>query len=48
MHGLRHSYARWQYEKGLESGMSAKEARLFVAEQLGHGRDDVTRVYLGK
>lgn len=47
-HGLRHSYARWQYEKGLESGMNAKEARLLVSEQLGHGRDDVTRVYLGK
>lgn len=47
-HGLRHSYARWQYEKGLKSGMNAKEARLFVSTQLGHGRDDVTRVYLGK
>lgn len=48
MHGLRHSYARWQYAKGIDRGMNEKDARLFVAEQLGHGRDSVTRVYLGK
>ncbi|WP_240378164.1 tyrosine-type recombinase/integrase [Bacillus piscicola] len=47
-HGLRHSYARSQYEKATIGGMSANEARLYVAEQLGHGRDDVTRIYLGR
>lgn len=47
-HGLRHSYARWQYEKSIEKGMTEKEARQYVAEQLGHGRDEVTRIYLEK
>lgn len=47
-HGLRHSYARWQYEKSIKIGMTEKEARQYVAEQLGHGRDEITRIYLEK
>jgi integrase/recombinase XerD len=47
-HGLRHAYAREQYHERIDKGMSAREARQEVAELLGHGRDDVTRVYLGK
>lgn len=45
-HGLRHSYAREEYDARVEEGMDEKEARLEVAKLLGHGRDDVTRIYL--
>lgn len=47
-HGLRHAYAREQYEQRIGSGMSPSQARKEVAGLLGHGRDDVTRIYLGK
>lgn len=47
MHGLRHAFTREQYENTLKSGKSPKEARKHVSELLGHGRDDVTRIYLG-
>lgn len=47
-HGIRHAFAREQYEQRIEEGLSEKEARQEVAELLGHGRDDVTRIYLGK
>ncbi|GEN35926.1 tyrosine-type recombinase/integrase [Aneurinibacillus danicus] len=45
-HGLRHSFAREEYRKRIESGMNAHKARLEVSELLGHRRDDVTRIYL--
>ena len=45
-HGLRHTCAAEWYEKFLMQGMAEKEARLAVAKLLGHGRCDVTRVYL--
>ncbi|MFS1519700.1 tyrosine-type recombinase/integrase [Bacillus sp. SCS-151] len=48
MHGLRHSYARWQYKMKVDEGLDEKTARKAVAELLGHGRDQVTRIYLGK
>lgn len=48
VHGLRHSFAREEYEARIEQGMNAEQARLEVAELLGHGRDDVTRIYLAK
>lgn len=48
MHGLRHAYARDRYQERVSVGMGEKQARLEVATLLGHGRDDVTRVYLGK
>jgi integrase/recombinase XerD len=47
-HGLRHSYAREEYDKRIALGMDEKRARLEVAKLLGHGRDSVTRIYLGK
>jgi integrase/recombinase XerD len=47
-HGLRHAYAREQLTLKMEAGMNEKEARLEVAEQLGHGRDSVTLIYLGR
>lgn len=46
-HGLRHAYARQQYELRVKNGMKEQEARKEVAVLLGHGRDDVTRIYLG-
>lgn len=46
-HGIRHLYAREQYKKFVGSGLSALQARKEVAILLGHGRDTVTKVYLG-
>jgi len=45
-HGLRHTYAAEQYTRLRKSGLSALDARRQVAGLLGHGRDDVTRLYL--
>jgi len=45
-HGLRHAYARMQYEAALKQTSNARKARQQVATLLGHGRDDVTRIYL--
>lgn len=45
-HGLRHSWSALQYKIRIESGMSEHKARREVSELLGHGRDDVTRIYL--
>jgi len=47
-HGLRHSYAREQYQERIDQGMDPQEARKEVAVLLGHGRDSVTRIYLGR
>lgn len=47
-HGLRHSYAHEEYQRRIDSGMSALKARLEVSELLGHHRDDVTNIYLAK
>jgi|SRR5690606_10781044 len=46
-HGLRHSFARERYREFISKGFSRQTARKLVAEQLGHGRDDVTLIYLG-
>jgi site-specific recombinase XerC len=50
-HGLRHLYAREEYHSraGKARGRwGERKARLEVSELLGHGRADVTRIYLGK
>ncbi len=47
-HGLRHSYAKEEYEKRISDGLNEYNARLEVSELLGHSRDDVTRIYLVK
>ncbi len=46
-HGLRHTFARERYREFISKGFSRQTSRKLVAEQLGHGRDDVTRIYLG-
>jgi integrase len=45
-HGLRHTCAAEWYQKYIESGDSEYQARKKVAHLLGHGRDDVTKIYL--
>lgn len=45
-HGLRHAYARGQYNKSMKYLSNSKKTREYVAQLLGHGRDDVTRIYL--
>lgn len=46
-HGLRHSFAREQYFELRDRGLDREDARLEVAEMLGHSRDSITYVYLG-
>jgi len=45
-HGLRHTCAVEWYKGYIESGDSEFQARKKVAKLLGHGRDDVARIYL--
>jgi site-specific recombinase XerC len=49
-HGLRHSYAREEFERSVdgskENRCRIKEAKMHVAELLGHGRPEVTDLYL--
>ncbi|GKX32331.1 integrase [Vallitalea longa] len=47
IHGLRHSYARDEYLKRRNDGVTKSKARMEVAKMLGHGRDSVTYIYLG-
>lgn len=44
-HGLRHTFAAEQYATFIEGGASELDARRKVARLLGHGRDEVTRIY---
>lgn len=46
MHGLRHNFAREKYYELKEKGMTGQQARKEVSKLLGHGRDEVTKVYL--
>lgn len=45
-HGLRHTRAAEWYQERIQKGRSSYQARKEVAKLLGHGRDDVTRIYL--
>lgn len=47
-HGLRHAYARDRYDDYVKRGFSDSEAKLMVSELLGHSREEITDVYLGK
>jgi len=46
-HGLRHLYAREELHRKIGEGMSEKQARQELAEELGHWRSSVTNIYLG-
>jgi integrase len=45
-HGLRHTCAAEWYQQYIESGDIEFQALKKVAHLLGHGRDDVTKIYL--
>ena len=45
-HGMRHSYAARQYREALDGEATEYRAKLEVSKLLGHGRADVTNVYL--
>ena len=47
-HGLRHLYAKEQYDIRINKGLSIYQARKEVSKLLGHERDEVTRIYLVK
>lgn len=49
-HGLRHLYAREEYHSRMREArghLERRRALLEVAELLGHGRGEITRIYLG-
>src|SRR5699024_2820072 len=46
LHGLRHSFAREQYNNRIKKGLTEKQARKEVAKLTGHGRDEITKIYL--
>jgi len=46
-HGLRHTYARDELYR-LKERMPEREARQLLAEELGHGRESVTGIYVPK
>lgn len=48
IHGLRHTYAKEQYQKELSDGLNEKEAALKVSKIMGHNREQVTKIYLAK
>lgn len=45
-HGLRHTCAAEWYKGFTQRGLNPYQARKSVSRLLGHGRDDVTRIYL--
>ena len=45
-HGLRHTRAAEWYVEFTKQGQTPYQARKAVPKLLGHGRDDVTRIYL--
>ena len=45
-HGLRHTCAAEWYQERITAGATPYEARKAVSRLLGHGRDNVTRIYL--
>lgn len=45
-HGLRHLYAQNRYKQFIKEGYNDKQARLKVAKELGHFREEITEVYL--
>ena len=45
-HGLRHVCAAEWYQERIAAGATPYEARKAVSRLLGHGRDDVTKIYL--
>lgn len=47
-HGLRHTYAQHYYTKMREKGFSDQASRYKLTEVLGHGRIEITYVYVPK
>ena len=45
-HGMRHSYADRQYQEAIDGGASEYRAKKEVSHLLGHGRAEVTEIYL--
>ena len=45
-HGLRHTFARREYQKFRQEGYSQVKSREKVSKILGHHRDSITRVYI--
>jgi integrase len=45
-HSLRHTYAQALYKELIAKGYSKYDARLCCANRLGHGREEVSLIYL--
>ncbi len=48
MHAVRHSVAQERYVELVSKGHSEKYSKIAVSNELGHNRDYVTKVYLGR
>ena len=48
IHAVRHSVAQERYAELILNGYSEKESKIAVSNELGHNRDYVTKIYLGK
>lgn len=47
-HGLRYNFAQRRYKEYLNKGLGETQAKLKVAEEMGHSRPSITEWYLGK
>jgi hypothetical protein len=47
-HDLRFTYARDTYEEKISEGLSEREAKLHVSEELNHKRESITDYYLSR
>lgn len=47
-HGLRHLFAYERYNEFVDKGFTESAARLKVSHLLGHSREEITNIYLGK
>lgn len=48
MHSFSHAYAKEHYDAFLLHGYTETNARLKVAQLIGHNREDVTKIYLAE
>lgn len=47
IHGLRHTYAKEEYQVRINQGIPKEQAKKEISELLGHHRAEITNIYLG-
>ena len=46
IHGLRHAWAKNDYRKNLDAGLSMEESLLKTSQNMSHNRAEITKIYL--